>query len=96
MWKKILGLQFDIIDPSETICADFSQGIILMFGINAGKQCVAMSLTAMIFNQIKAEMNWVSSDLNTILLHGNNLYSCISNSVRKDMFSLRCFRNCFN
>ena len=32
---------FDIIYPSETICADFSQGNIRQFGQNAGKQCVA-------------------------------------------------------
>ena len=33
-----------IINPSQTICADFSQGD-GRFGHNAGKQCVAMSLT---------------------------------------------------
>ena len=37
---------FDIIDPTFTVSADFSQGNEALFGVNAGKQCVAMSLTA--------------------------------------------------
>ena len=35
---------FDVIDPTRTICADYSQGNEALFGENAGKQCVAMSL----------------------------------------------------
>ena len=34
----------DIVDPTCTVHADFNQGNELMFGLNAGKQCVAMSL----------------------------------------------------
>ena len=34
---------FDVIDPTRTICADYSQGNEALFGGNAGKQCVAMS-----------------------------------------------------
>ena len=34
----------DIVDPACTVHADFNQGNELMFGMNAGKQCVAMSL----------------------------------------------------
>ena len=37
---------FDIIDPTTTVSADSSQGNEALFGVNAGKQCVAMSLTA--------------------------------------------------
>ena len=37
---------FDVIDPTRTICADYSQGNEALFGENAGKQCLAMSLTA--------------------------------------------------
>ena len=44
---------FDIIYPSETICADFSQGNTRQFAQNAGKQCVAMSLTAIVRTQVK-------------------------------------------
>ena len=40
---------FDIIDPMRTVSADYSQGNETLFGENAGKQCVAMSLTAIIY-----------------------------------------------
>ena len=33
---------YDVIDPSKTISADFSQGNARMFGQNGGKQCVAI------------------------------------------------------
>ena len=39
---------FDIIDPMITVSADYSQGNEALFGENTGKQCVAMSLTAII------------------------------------------------
>ena len=35
---------FDVSYPTSTICADYSQGNEALFGENAGKQCVAMSL----------------------------------------------------
>ena len=43
----------EIIDPNQTICADFSQGD-ERFWHNAGKQCVAMSLTSIVYNEIKS------------------------------------------
>ena len=43
---------YDIVDPTKTICADFSQGCQTRFGQNAGKQCVAMSLTSIVYSQI--------------------------------------------
>ena len=58
---------YDIVDPSKTICADFSQSNARKFRQNAGKHCVvAMSLTD-------------SSFLNKILCIGNNLYTYIHN-----------------
>ena len=39
---------YDIVDPNKTICADFSQSNARKFGHNADKQCVAMSLTAIV------------------------------------------------
>ena len=36
---------FDVIDPTRTIRADYSQRKEVLLGENAGKQCVAMSLT---------------------------------------------------
>ena len=68
---------FDIIYPSETICADFRQ-----FGQNAGKQCLAMSLTAIIYTRVKDITTWDSSFLNIISV-GNNLYTIINNSIKK-------------
>ena len=41
------------IDPTQTIKVPYSQGDIMYFGENAGKQCVAMSLSALIYNKIK-------------------------------------------
>ena len=40
---------YDVVDPiSKTICADFGQGNTKKFNQNAGKQYVAMFLTAII------------------------------------------------
>ena len=39
---------YNVVDPSKTICADFSQGNTKKFRQNAGKQCVVMYLTAII------------------------------------------------
>ena len=35
---------FDIIDPTTTVSADYSQGNEAILSVNAGKQCVAMPL----------------------------------------------------
>ncbi len=79
---------YDIVDVTKTVCADFSQGCQIRFGQSAGKQCVAMSLTAIVYNQIQDVSTWDSSFLNTILVNGNSLYTCISNSVSKDLLLL--------
>ena len=39
----------DIVDPTFTVHADFNQGSELMFGMHAGKQCVATSLYAIVY-----------------------------------------------
>ena len=69
---------YEIVDSTATVCADFSQGD-KHFGFNAGKQCVAMSLTAIVYNQLQTVSTWNSCSLNTILLNGNSLYTYISN-----------------
>ena len=79
---------YDVVDPSKTICANFSQGNIRKFKQNAGKQCVAMSLTAIIHHQITNINAWDSSFLNVILCAGNSLYTCLSNSVNKTFLLL--------
>ena len=55
----------EIIDPNQTICADFSQGD-ERFWHNAGKQCVAMSLTSIVYNEIKMFDS-----------HSRDLYGCL-------------------
>ena len=79
---------FEIVNTNNTVCADVSQGNQARFGDNAGKQCVAMSLTAIVFKNIKGIFNWDSFVLNNILLYGNSLYSCIRASVKKDLLLL--------
>ena len=78
---------YDIIDVTTTVCADFSQSD-RRFGQSAGKQCVAMSLTAIVHSQIENISTWNSCSLNNMLLNGNNLYTCISNSINKDLLLL--------
>ena len=79
---------YDVVDPTKTICADFSQGNTKKFRQNAGKQCLAMYLTAIIYNYISNENAWDSTVLSSILCAGNNLYSFISNSVKKSYLLL--------
>ena len=79
---------YDVVDPSKTICADFSQSNTRKFGQNAGKQCVAMSLTAIIHNQITNVNAWDSSFLNVVLFAGNSLYTCINKSTNKTFLLL--------
>ena len=79
---------FDIIDPMRTVSADYSQGNEALFGENASKQCVAMSLTAIIYHQIEHISEWTSSTLNNILTIGNNLYVSIRYSVQANDYLL--------
>ena len=79
---------FDIIDPTTTVSADSSQGNEAIFGVNAGKQCVTMSLTAIIYHQIQDISLWTNSTFNNILVIGNNLYSSIKCSVRTNDYLL--------
>ena len=62
----------DIVDCSCTIHASFNQGNNL-FGSNAGKQCVAMSLSAIVYKEIKSVNIWNQKTLNTIMVRGDNL-----------------------
>ena len=41
------------MNPSKTIKAPYSQGDLVLFGQNAGQQCVAMSLCALIYHNMK-------------------------------------------
>ena len=52
-----------------------------MFGMNAAKQCVAISLYAVVYKEIKSVNIWDMLMLNSILICGNSLYSIISQSI---------------
>ena len=58
---------FDIIDPTTFVSADSSQGNEPIFGVNAGKQCVAMSLTVIIYHQIQDNSTLNNSTLITLI-----------------------------
>ena len=73
---------FDVIGPTRTMCADYSQGNEALFRENAGKQCVAMSLTAIIYHHIEDIDLWTSSPLNNILTIGNDWFISIRCSVQ--------------
>lgn len=61
------------------VCAPYSQGNVEIFGLNAGKQCVAMSCCALIYNTIKPITD--SVHLTEIMTIGNELYSVLARST---------------
>ncbi|CAB4005683.1 ATP-dependent DNA helicase PIF1 [Paramuricea clavata] len=79
---------YNIVDHSFTVPADFNQGNISMFGINAGKQCVAMSIYAIVYNEIKSVNIWDTPLMNMLLINANNLYAIISQHIQKDFLLL--------
>ena len=75
-----------VVDPTKTIVAPYSQGNSLVFGSNAGKQCVAMSLIAILFEFIY--LIRTSSHLVEIMNVGNELYTRLSQSAGQDLLLL--------
>ena len=63
------------VDPGKTIQAPYIQGNVV-FGQNAGQQCVAMSLCALIYHNMKEIGN--PDDLKQIMHIGNQLYNSLS------------------
>ena len=51
--EKNPGTLMHGVDPTKTIQAPYSQGDVHVFGQNAGQQCVAMSLCALIYHNTK-------------------------------------------
>ena len=74
------------VDPLRTIRAPYSQGNHSVFGPNAGTQCVAMSLAALLYNSIYKIRS--SSDLVQIMDIGNELYTHLSRSARQEYLML--------
>ena len=64
------------IDSTLTVKVPYSEDDITVFGANAGQQCIAMSLCALIYNNIKG-IN-TCNDLVQIMEMGNKLYSTLS------------------
>ena len=76
-----------IVDPTKTIAAPYSQSNVEIFGIaNAGTQCVAMSLSALVFNFRNSITS--SADLVQIMNIGNNMYSALSQSAKQGLLLL--------
>ena len=74
------------IDPLKTIKAPYSQDNVLLFGSNAGTQCVAMSLTSLIHNHRNGITS--STDLVNIMNTGNELYTALSRLSRQSYLLL--------
>ena len=58
-----------VVDRSKTICADFNQGNTNKFRQNAGKQCVAVSLTAIIHNETRCPLGVNSGYFSFLRVH---------------------------
>jgi len=71
------------VDCAKTVTADYHRGDVSLFGMSAGKQCVAMCLTAVVFDDY-CIASWCRDKLNEILMQGNVLYSHISNLAGED------------
>ena len=69
-------------NPVKTIHAPYSQGNTEIFGENAGRQCVPMSLCSLIY-WYRNNSICVSSDLVNIMNLGNQLYSTLSRLSRQ-------------
>ena len=78
-YRKNPGRQF-FVDPNKTIAAPYRQGNELLFGQNAGQQCIAMSLCCLIYNNTKGIST--ANDLIQIMNIGNMLYSSLSQLTR--------------
>ena len=73
-----------IVDPTKTIAAPYSQGNVEVCGTaNAGTQCVAMPLSALVYNfrnPITCSADWVQ-----IMNIGNDMYSALSQSCKQGL-----------
>ena len=76
-----------IVNPTKTIAAPYSQGDVEVFGTaNAGTQCVAMSLSALVYN-FRNPIT-CSADLVQIMNTGNDMYSALSQSCKQGLLLL--------
>ena len=78
-----------LVDPRKIIKASYSQGDVVVFGKNAGQQCVAMSLCALIYHNMKGIGNL--DELKQIIHIGSKLYSSLSQLSRPSFFAASRF-----
>ena len=69
-------------NPTGTIHAPYSQGNVDIFGENAGRQCVPMSLCCLIF-VYREKSVCDTNDLVNIMNFGNQLYSALSRLLKQ-------------
>ena len=73
------------VDATRTIHAPNCQGNVTVFGENAGQQCVAMSLCALIYSK-KTKITSVGN-MTQIMIFGIQLYSSLSLLARQSMLT---------
>ena len=74
------------VDATKTIDAPYCQGNVTVFGENAGQQCVAMSLCALIYSKITKITS--VDDMTQIMIVGIQLYSSLALLERQSMLML--------
>ena len=74
------------VDATKTIRAPYCQRNVTVFGENAGQQCVAMSLCALIYSKITKITS--VDDMTQIMIVGIQLYSSLSLLARQSMLML--------
>ncbi|CAH3197868.1 unnamed protein product, partial [Porites evermanni] len=74
------------VDATKTINAPYCQGNVTVFGENAGQQCVAMSLCALIYNKITKITS--VDDMTQIMIVGIQLYFSLSLLARQSMLMI--------
>ena len=75
------------VDATKTIHAPYCQGNVTVFGENAGQQCVAISLCALIYNKTTKIPSL--DDMTQIMIVDIQLYSSLSLLARQSMLMLR-------
>lgn len=76
-----------IVDPTKAIATPYCPGNVEVFGTaNAGTQCVAMSLSALVLNFRNPITSW--ADLVQVMNIGNNMYSALSQSCKQGLLLL--------
>ena len=74
--------------PMKSVLASTHQGNACFFGNNAGYQCTAIALAALIFASFCPKNEWISSTLDDVLFYGDSLYSTTveSNYMRQQVY----------